>query len=102
MQAHLVVWQQQVVEAGVGSGQPVTVRPSPADSEGGCEAGQPLDRHPITACHKEQQLLLLLLLQAMHHLPEPFHHLQFAVPSYVKQGACEPNYLRVLPVKFFS
>ena len=68
---YLVIWQQQVVEAGVGSGQPVAVGPSPADGEGRGQAGQALDGNPVTACHKEQQLLLLLRLQAVDHFPEP-------------------------------
>ena len=68
---YLVIWQQQVVEAGVGSGQPVAVGPSPADGEKRGQAGQALDGNPVTACHKEQQLLLLLRLQAVDHFPEP-------------------------------
>lgn len=93
---HLVVWQQQVVEAGVGSGQPVTVRPRPADGERGGQTGQALDGHPVTACHKEQQLFLLLLRQTMDHFPEPFHHLQ-THPISFHGRSCPCEHLPIMP-----
>lgn len=39
MGSHLVIWQQQMVEAGMSCGEPVTMRPRPANCEGGCQAG---------------------------------------------------------------
>ena len=65
-----------MVEAGVRCGQPIAVWAGPADGEGGGQAGQAFDGYPVTACHKEQQLLLLIRLQAVHHLPEPLHSLK--------------------------
>ena len=64
-----------MVEACMCSGQPISVWSRPADGEVGCQACQAFDGNPIAACHEEQQLLLLLRLQAVHHLPEPLYHL---------------------------
>ena len=74
-EAHIVGRQQEVVEAGVGGGQAVGGGPLRADDKGRLQGGQPLDGHPVGARHKEQQPLLLLLAEAVHHLPEPCHHL---------------------------
>jgi hypothetical protein len=73
--AHIVGWQQEVVEAGVGSWQAVGGRAVAGDDKGWLQRGQSLDGHAVRACHKEEQPLLLLLAEAVHHFPEPCDHL---------------------------
>lgn len=80
---YLVAGQQEVIEAGVGSGQSVRGRAIAADDKWRLQGGQPFDGHPVRARHKHEQALLLRFCEAMHRLPEPPNHLQ-QMPMYWK------------------
>ncbi len=64
-----------MIEAGVGSGQAIGGGPISGDDKGRLQRGQPFDGDPVGARDEEQQPLLLLLAEAVDHLPEPGYHL---------------------------
>ena len=66
------------MEAGVHSWQVASGGAVERNCEARRQGSKPIDRHPISACNEGQEALLLGLIEAMHHLPEPLDHLQTA------------------------
>lgn len=69
--SHLVLRQEQVVEAGVGGGQATAVGPVARNGEGRPKIAQAIDGHTVAAGDEAEQAPLAGLWQGMGHLPKP-------------------------------